>query len=76
MRMLGFIFIYLLFGILIMGGIIVFFIGELILGFMDWMINVLNSLLGVVKVLLGVFFGVMIFFDMGGFVNKVVVMFV
>lgn len=76
MRILGFIFIYFLVGILIIGGIIVFLIGEFIVFFMIWMINWLNGMFGVFKIFLGGILGGMIVLDMGGFINKVVVIFV
>lgn len=76
MIVLGVYFIYLFIGIFIFVGIVLWGIGELIKLFMVFMNEFLVFMVGVFKVVLGVIFGGMMVFDMGGLINKVVMLFV
>lgn len=75
MKSLGSIFLYPLFGTLIVGMIMVFVVGEPIANLMSGMTNWLNSMSDAGKVPLGTILGAMTAFDMGGPVNKVATLF-
>lgn len=75
LKSLGSIFLYPLFGTLIVGGIIVWIIGEPIASIMIWLENFLNSMSTAGKVPLGAILGGMTAFDMGGPINKVATLF-
>lgn len=70
-KALGNIFIYPLVGTLVSGGIIVFFLGQPIAAFMNWMTEALNGMSGAAKAPLGMLLGAMVGVDMGGPINKV-----
>lgn len=75
LKSLGTIFLYPLFGTLIVGGIIVWIIGEPIAMIMGGLENFLNSMSTAGKVPLATILGGMTAFDMGGPVNKVATLF-
>lgn len=75
LKSLGTIFLYPLFGTLIVGGIVVWVIGEPIASAMAGMESFLNSMSTAGKVPLATILGGMTAFDMGGPVNKVATLF-
>lgn len=75
LKSLGSIFLYPLFGTLIVGGIIVWVIGQPIASFMTWMESALNAMSDIGKVPLATVLGSMTAFDMGGPINKVATLF-
>lgn len=66
---------YLVFGMLGVGSLMLFVVGEFVVWINNLFIVWLNGLLGSNVLLLGVIFGFMCFFDFGGLVNKVVYVF-
>lgn len=75
LKSLGAIFLYPLFGTLIVGMVMVFLVGEPIAALMQWMTDGLNSMSDAGLVPLGALLGGMTAFDMGGPVNKVATLF-
>ncbi len=75
LKSLGAIFLYPLFGTLIVGMVMVFVVGEPIAALMEWMTNWLNSMSDTGLIPLGAILGGMTAFDMGGPVNKVATLF-
>ncbi len=75
LKSLGAIFLYPLFGTLIVGMVMVFLVGEPIAALMQWMTDGLNNMSDAGLVPLGVVLGGMTAFDMGGPVNKVATLF-
>lgn len=62
--------IYPVFGILIMGAIMVFIINPPVALFNDWLISLLNSMGDSSKIILGIVLGAMMSIDFGGPINK------
>lgn len=75
LKSLGAIFLYPLFGTLIVGMVMVFVVGEPIAALMEAMTNGLNSMSDSGLIPLGAVLGGMTAFDMGGPVNKVATLF-
>lgn len=75
MKSLGTIFLYPLFGTLIVGMVMVFVVGQPISNLMSTMTEWLNSMSDAGLVPLGMILGAMTAFDMGGPVNKVATLF-
>lgn len=75
LKSLGAIFLYPLFGTLIVGMVMVFLVGEPIAALMQWMTDGLNSMSDAGLIPLGAILGGMTAFDMGGPVNKVATLF-
>ncbi len=75
MKSLGSIFLYPLFGTLIVGIVMVFIVGQPIANLMEGLTNWLNSMSDAGKVPLGAILGGMTAFDMGGPINKVATLF-
>lgn len=67
--------LYFLFGIFLMGIIMIFLVIFLVIVINNVMVGFLNGLGGILKIFLGLVLGGMMVVDMGGFVNKVVYVF-